>query len=180
MRRVLSSLFITAGIISLLMSAALYWEQTNPYRLSFTSFSQTTAPHLTHTTTLPAAIAIPSQHISLPIIPAEKKNNFFETTSQGVSYLISSPLPGEKGNSILYGHNWSNLLGNLIHARQGDTISVTFQDKTQKTFTVHSIVVVSPDDVSVLKNTTDSRITIYTCTGFLDNKRFVAEALLNK
>ena len=55
--------------------------------------------------------------IDLPVIPAKAKNNHWDTTDNGVSYLLSSPVPGDTGNSIFYAHNWASLFGNFASAR---------------------------------------------------------------
>ncbi|MBI2028304.1 MAG: sortase [Candidatus Levybacteria bacterium] len=116
--------------------------------------------------------------MDLEIFPAKIVNNRWEITAQGVSYLSSSPLPGEKGNSVLYGHNWTNILGNLIKIKPGEEIVIVSNRNNKRTFVVEHISVVDPENTQILANTSDRRITLYTCSGFLDSKRFVVTALL--
>ena len=116
--------------------------------------------------------------MDLEIIPSKITNNTWEATSQGVSHLSSSPIPGEKGNSILYGHNWTNLLGNLTKIKPGAEINIILKNREKKIFIVEYVSIVGPNDTQILADTDDTRITLYTCTGFLDSKRFVVTALL--
>ena len=127
---------------------------------------------------MPQEIVIRDLNIYLPIYPAEIKNNSWESTTEGVSYLSSSPLPGNTGNSIIYGHNWESLLGRLTKIKPGQEIQILYADKTAKTFVVEYTQVTTSDQTHILSQTKDKRLTIYTCTGFLDFKRFVAVALL--
>jgi sortase A len=125
---------------------------------------------------VPVSISIPSLKISLPVYPATIEKGKWQDTKNGVSYLTSSSIPGSTGNSILYGHNWPSLLGNLTKIKPGDKIFVTLNEKGMQVYTVKYITVVTPDQTHILDTTSDSRLTLYTCTGFLDSKRFVVTA----
>jgi LPXTG-site transpeptidase (sortase) family protein len=175
MKNSLSRLLKLGGILCLLYASFLLFQHYNPNRLSF-SYEKAQKPALTAKNNPPVALVVPGLHINLPIVPTSLKGNEWETTDKGVSYLVNSPVPGEKGNSIMYGHNWTSLLGNLVHIKSGQELTVLFTDGSTKKFTVQYIGVVSPSQSSILKNTSDQRLTIYTCTGFLDTKRFVVVA----
>lgn len=126
---------------------------------------------------MPVSIAIPSLRISLPVYPSTIENGKWQDTKDGVSFLTSSTAPGVGGNSIFYGHNWPSLLGNLTKIKPGDKIFVTLSEKGMQVYTVKYITVVTPDQTHILDTTSDSRLTLYTCTGFLDSKRFVVTAV---
>ena len=128
-------------------------------------------------TDLPTKIEISSLSLSLPVYPASIVGDKWQTTDSGISYLSSSPLPGTVGNSVMYGHNWPNLLHDLGKVKPGDTIAVFFGSK-KLIYSVHYVSVVEPDNTSVYTNTTDARLTLYTCTGLLDSKRLVVTAIL--
>jgi LPXTG-site transpeptidase (sortase) family protein len=93
-----------------------------------------------------------------------------------VTFVKGSATPGSIGNSIFYGHNWTSLLGRLPGARIGDEVTITMDNGIVKTFVITKTKIVSPNDTEVLDDTNFSRLTLYTCTGFLDSKRFVAFA----
>jgi LPXTG-site transpeptidase (sortase) family protein len=78
----------------------------------------------------------------------------------------------------LYGHNWSALLGSLPKIKPGDKIKIILSNGQEKNFVVKYTSIVAPSDTKILSDSADSRITLYTCAGFLDSKRFVATALL--
>lgn len=169
-----SKTFIVFGFLVLAFGGFLLFQHYTPQRLSFRNFHpSSTISRGEHQ----SRILIPSLNIDLEIFPAKIINNTWEAASQGVSHLSSSPSPGEKGNSILYGHNWTNLLGNLTKIKPGAEIDITLNNKEKKTFIVEYVSVVDPNDTQILSETNDVRITLYTCTGFLDSKRFVVTAL---
>jgi LPXTG-site transpeptidase (sortase) family protein len=170
-------LFLILGISLLSFGFYLLWQSNDPSRLSFTNYkySATDAKQITEKN-LPTQIAIPDVKINLHVLPATVKNNTWQTTDNGASYLTSSPIPGTDGNSIIYAHNWASLFGPLRDVKPGNTVEIEYADKSVKKFAVAYTLTVSPGDASILKNNNDKRITLYTCTGFLDSKRFVAVA----
>jgi len=126
----------------------------------------------------PELLIVKDLNINLPIYPAQINDGKWEATGKGVSYLSSSPIPGELGNSVFYGHNWKSILGDLTKAKPGQTIEILYADGTKKEFEIMFTQVVTPDQTQILEESNDIRITLYTCTGFLDTKRFVVTAIL--
>lgn len=167
--------FTILGFLLLVLGGILLFQRFTPQRLSFKNFEFPSAVTKIHEG---SRIVIPALNLDLEIFPASTTNNTWETTIQGVSHLSSSPIPGEKGNSILYGHNWINLLGNLTKIKLGDEIHIISSNSEKKVFIAKYINIVGPYDTEILINTDDRRITLYTCTGFLDSKRFVVTAFL--
>lgn len=163
------------GVFSLVVFCFLIFQKYNPRQLSFDDY---VAPSVQPENGVLSAsrLEIRSLEINLAIIPATKNKNRWEMTDKGVSYLSSSPLPGDLGNSIMYGHNWVSILGKLGQIKIGDKIIVTMSDGSEREFVVTIIKNVTPDETSVLDQTEDKRITLYTCFGFLDSKRLVVVA----
>lgn len=128
---------------------------------------------------IPAEIIIKDANIDLPVFPAVFANGTFETTSKGASYLTSTPISGDFGNSVIYAHNWPNLFGNLTKVQQGEKITIVFSNKTQKQFIVSKTETVSAYKTGILQSYEDTRLTIFTCTNFLDADRFVVTATPN-
>jgi LPXTG-site transpeptidase (sortase) family protein len=77
-------------------------------------------------------------------------------------------------NSILFGHNWPNLLGSLNKVKKGDLITLEALN-TKSSFEVTGIFEVTPDQTHVLLSgsSTSEKLTLITCSGFLDSKRLV-------
>jgi len=176
MRSFFTRLFIFLGICCFLILFYLLWERYYPKNLSFSSITvQSSSVSQKHK---PILLSIPSIQIRLPVIPAKVRNGQWETTTEGISYVINSPEPGAEGNSIFYGHNFPNILGSLPKVKPGEKVSITFDDDSTKTFFIQYTSVVSPNQIDILKPSSDKRITIYTCTGWFDRKRFVVVATL--
>ncbi|OGK32199.1 hypothetical protein A3F57_01390 [Candidatus Roizmanbacteria bacterium RIFCSPHIGHO2_12_FULL_36_11] len=174
----MSKYIINFGLICLILAGILLFQRNNPKRIAFYSVPFKTDRSYSSKKNLPTRLVIKDLAIDLPIVPAKVNGQQWETTTQGVSWLTSSPLPGEKGNSIIYGHNWGSLLGKLIRIKPGSLIEIRYSNGSKNTFTVNTIATVSPKEVSVLRQSEDRRITVYTCTGFFDEKRFAVAALL--
>lgn len=176
MLKKLAWVFIIIGILLFLFSIFLVVQKNNPNNLAINI--EEVAIHSNNSPNdYPGLIIIPSLGILLPILPAQKNGFNWQTTDRGVSYLTSTPLPGEKGNSVLYGHNWASLLGSLVKIKADDQIIIKLNNGQQKIFKVDSIKEVYPDQPKILEQTIDSRITVYTCSGLFDQKRFIVSAV---
>lgn len=125
---------------------------------------------------LPTSVEIPSQEILLPINLARVEDGEWKFDGEGAFYLTQSPIPGDKGNSIIFGHNFPTAFGKLANTKTGDIIKVSFNDGSTKEFEVEYKLNVTPDQTHILEQTDDTRISIYTCSGFLDLKRLVVVA----
>jgi len=166
------------SIILLIITSGLIYQRHNPNRLRFENIENFTSTQNLENTTIPTRLIIKGQEINLSIFEANIAQNKWDTTSKGVSFLSSSPAPGQIGNSIIYGHNWNSILGDLKNVKPGDEILVTLSDGTVKSFEVEFTQTVKPSESSILNNSEDRRLTVYTCSGFLDRNRFVVTAFL--
>lgn len=174
----LSKIFSTFGIICFSLAVFFLWQRNDPSRIAFKSVPPVKQSLYPGEKNLPVRLVIKKINLDLPIYPAKINGQEWETTAKGISWLNFTPVPGEKGNSIIYGHNWENLLGKLDRIKPGAKIEIYYADAGKKTFTVNTTAIVSPNEISVLKQAEDRRITMYTCTGFFDEKRFVVAAQL--
>lgn len=175
--KLLVRFLIIFGIACYAFGIYLIWERNNPNRLAFAGY-EVSHEVAENNSNLPTRIVIRDLGIDLPVFPAKREGEKWETINNGASYLVSSPIPGEVGNSIIYAHDWTSLFGPLLNVRDGDEIEVEYADKTSKIFVVKYTSVVPYDKSSILSATEDRRITLYTCTGFLDSQRFVVVAYL--
>lgn len=171
MKRYFDTVILGLGIFFLAFSGYLVLERETPRNLVFAESSNSK-------TVTPTRITIPSIAADLPVLPAQIIDRKWDITKDGVSYLVTTPVPGSQGNSVMYGHNWSNLLGNLEKVKTGDIIEIKNSNGKTYTYIIHFISVVTPDETHIYSNTPDHRLTIYTCTGFLDSKRLVVTAIL--
>lgn len=127
------------------------------------------APQGTTTTTAPlvhlegdavAAIAIPK--IGLDEIVVEGVG--VEELKKGVGHYPDTQMPGQKGNAALAGHRttYGHPFNKLDELSAGDEISVTTHVGTFR-YQVTEKKIVTPEDVWVLDNTPDNRLTLTTC-----------------
>jgi LPXTG-site transpeptidase (sortase) family protein len=167
---------VALGTLLILYSGALTIQRYNPSRLWFSTVPQQAIggnhPHK------PERVVIKSAEIDTPVVTVPQFENRWELTPHGAAWLETSPAPGMRGNSILYGHNWSSIFLNLTKVKPGDDIEVYMSDGSRRIFVVTATQTVSPDAIGVLKPAKDRHLTLYTCTGFLDSKRFVVSATL--
>lgn len=126
----------------------------------------------------PVKIYIPRLAKILTISDGYVTDNRWTIAETGVSYLTTSTVPGNVGNSVLYGHNKDDILGRLPNVASGDFIYVVLSDGAIAKFEIFETKEVAPNRVEILDETADHRLTIYTCTGFLDQARFVVVAKL--
>ncbi|HAM96214.1 MAG: hypothetical protein UR96_C0022G0004 [candidate division WS6 bacterium GW2011_GWC1_36_11] len=112
------------------------------------------------------------------------------TTSQsmmaGFWHFPTSVYPGQKGNSIIIGHRFQylpparNTFFNLDKVKIGDSINIV-QDEGSYTYIVTDIQIVEPNDISILQQTDDYRLTLITCTPlWTSSQRLVITAKLDK
>lgn len=160
--KVFGTFLIILGSLSLTLGSYLIWQRNNPNRVAFSN-TQVFAGTLESD---PVRLVINSQGIDLPIIESKVENYKWEVTDIGVSRI---------GN-VFYGHNWTNLLGNLVKVKPGDVIEVKYSDGSTKKYKVTITQIVDPDQKDVLNFADEDTILIYTCTGFLDSKRFIVVA----
>ena len=97
-----------------------------------------------------------------------------EDLKKGVGHYPDTRMPGEKGNAALAGHRTTygapfNRIDELV---TGDPITVTTRSGTFR-YEVMEKRIVTPNEVSVLDDTTDSRLTLTTC-----NPKYSAEQRL--
>lgn len=175
--KILSFIFTASGLFFLSLALYLALKHYLPYKLDFKNYQPpkniTAAPG----GRAPVRLVISRLGIDLPVEEAVIVNNLWPVSGRAALHLDASPIPGDVGNSVIYGHNWASLLGPLKSARVGDQIEVTLGDAATRLFRVEYLAVVTPDQTHILDQTSDRRLTIYTCVGFLDGKRLVIVAL---
>ena len=174
-RKSFLSLFLSIFLI--LLGAFLIFFSTFRSGLGWTQDSQISQNMIESSanepTAKPAKLNIPKIERTLDISDGFVEDNRWKISSTGVSYLITSGKLGEVGNVVLYGHNTRDVLGGLWRVQNGDIVEVTGEDGKIFKYEIFERKEVKPNAVEILDQTDDSRLTIYTCSGFLDTARFV-------
>lgn len=89
-----------------------------------------------------------------------------EALANSLGHDTSTAYPGEKGNCVIAGHRnytFGKFFNRLDEVEIGDMIYVDTHEETFS-YQVKEIKVVEPEDVSILENTDDEILTLYTCT----------------
>lgn len=79
----------------------------------------------------------------------------------GPGHITSTPAPGETGNSVISAHR-DTFFRHIYELNKGDEILVQRNGRTYR-YEVISKRIVEPTDLSVLKPTHESRLTLITC-----------------
>lgn len=136
---------------------------------------------------------IPSYFLSIPSLHIA--NAFVSTVNTDLSthlvHLGGTAIPPDKGTAVIFGHstlpqlfdpnNYRTIFADAYKLQIGDDITATVNNVAYK-YKIFSIIVVDPDDTSVLaQNIDDSYLTIITCTppGTVW-KRLVVQARIEK
>ncbi len=119
-------------------------------------------------------ISIPKINVFSPVVyePSVAEGNVQKALESGVVHYGNTPLPGQPGNSVIFGHssndwwepgNYKFIFGLLDKLAPGDRFSVDYQSR-RYIYEVASTKVVAPTDVSVLNPTAEPTMTLITCT----------------
>lgn len=164
-------MLLIIGII--LITGSLFLKAHEENKLSFTQ----SLPEIVSTSAKPAKIEIPSLHINLPVGQTIIENGKWSIYKDGASHLSSSANPDSNGNIIMYAHNTKKRFGNLTNIKKNEKIIITNTNGQKKEYRITNIQTVNPNQIALLLPTTTETLTLYTCTGFADSKRFVAQAI---
>ena len=80
------------------------------------------------------------------------------TLARGIGHVPGSALPGQRGNVVLAGHR-DTFLRNLEHVTLGESVTIE-TPMANANYTVTAINVVDPTETSVMRPTSDFRITL--------------------
>jgi sortase A len=124
---------------------------------------------------IPTRILIPKVDIDLPVVEAKVVNGYWELSENSASHGEGSGFPGEKNNDVIFAHAREGLFYNLKDAKVGDIVYV-FTKESWYRYKINKITSVYPNQIQVIKPTKNETLTLYTCTGFMDEKRLIVQA----
>jgi len=124
----------------------------------------------------PIRILIPQVSIDLKVTDAKITNGYWELSENTASYGLGSGQPGTKGNTVIFAHARQGLFYNLKNVKENDIIYV-FTKKNWFRYKIYKISAVYPNQTEIIKPTKKEVLTLYTCTGFYDEKRLIVQAL---
>ena len=121
-------------------------------------------------------IQIPAINVDAPVVQGDN----WEQLKKGVAQHIGTPNPGEKGNTVLSGHNdiYGEVFRYLDRLSPGDSV-ILFTSQRQYTYVITGTQMVEPTAVEVMAPTPDARVTLISCHPYLvDIHRIVVSAVL--
>lgn len=124
----------------------------------------------------PVKIVIPKSDIDIPIVEAKIVNGYWELSETTASYGLGSGYPETASNTVIFAHARKGLFYNLKNVKIGDAIYVFTKNKWYK-YKVNKITAVYPNETKVIQPTKKETLTLYTCTGFNDEKRLIITAI---
>lgn len=123
----------------------------------------------------PIRIVIPRVAIDVPVVEAPVTGGLWELSETSASHGQGSANPGEKGNAVIFAHARDGLFGPIRDMKNGDAVYIFTKERWFK-YKIVDIKQVNPDQLEVIAPTGDETLTLFTCSGFLDSKRFIAVA----
>lgn len=114
--------------------------------------------------------------VDTPISEQVLENNNWTISETEASYLKQSAKPGKNGNIIIYGHNTRKIMGNIRALKGNERITLTTKNGATHQYKITLITEVEPNQTEYLLPTEEETLTLYTCSGFMDRKRFIVQA----
>lgn len=124
---------------------------------------------------MPTQITI-ATHIDLPIISGDFINQTWTDSKKEAIFYLGSTMPYHQGNTIIYAHNTHNLFGKLKQVKLGDSVSLRLLNEQTRQYQIVEIIEVDPSNTKPLQPSPEERLTLYTCSGWMDSKRLVVIA----
>jgi LPXTG-site transpeptidase (sortase) family protein len=162
---------ITFALLFMLFKAPIFLNQ-----LSYLTHKPTPATPAVATVPVSATptLSIPKINVSVPIVMAQSNQEaaIQKDLETGVVHYAGTALPGENGNSVIFGHSSNDwwepgnykfvfvLLDKLVI---GDTFTADYNG-THYIYQVTESKVVEPTDLSVLASSGTPEMTLITCT----------------
>lgn len=126
-------------------------------------------------TQIPLRILVPGRSVDIPIVEAAITNGSWEISETTASHGMGSSFPGEVGNTVIFAHAREGLFLPLREIKKDEDVYILTPQKWFR-YRVVDTKLVTPDQIEVIKPTTDETLTLFTCSGFLDSKRLIVIA----
>lgn len=122
-----------------------------------------------------AKIIIPKINVEVPVVydvPTIEEKAIQKGLENGVVHYVTTPNPGEKGNSVIFGHSSSNILNKgkykfafiLLKSLDNEDTFIVQKDGKRYVYKVYKKFVTPPSDFSVLGATDKTAtMTLITC-----------------
>lgn len=123
----------------------------------------------------PRRILIPNLNIDLDVRESKVVRGYWEVYDLSAGWGEGSSPPGYNGNQVIFAHAREGLFGSLNNITVGESIYV-FNENRWYSYEVDEIEEVYPGKTEVIKQTDNETLTLYTCSGYRDEKRLIVKA----
>lgn len=120
-------------------------------------------------------ILIPGKSIDLVVRHAKIIKGYWETSEGSASHGEGSANPGERGNVVVFAHARVGLFYNLKDVKEDDIVYIFTKDRWYR-YKVSEIKAVYPNQIETVGPTDKEVLTLFTCSGFFDEKRLIVKA----
>lgn len=122
-------------------------------------------------------LLVEEREMQVPLITGsvDAEGNWKLSNDAGLVIQSAGATASESG-TIIYGHNFSRILGGLNKVQVGDEVELLLSDWSTEKYLVVDVAQVAPEDVISVVEGDERELVIYTCSGFLDSKRLVVRA----
>lgn len=123
----------------------------------------------------PLRIVIPKYSTDIPIVESKVIDGYWELSETTASHGIGSANPGDNGNIVVFAHAKEGLFLPLREIKKETLVYILTKDRWYR-YTVVDSKLVNPNQIEVIAPTKNATLTLFTCSGFLDNKRLIVTA----
>ena len=151
------------------LSISIYRSGKNQGVAIATSSSPVKQAPLNSVNGIPSELGIPSLNISLPIINGayDSQTGKWTLTNDKAQFATeTSPPNNVTGKTFIYGHATPKIFKNLSKMKKGDIANIKTSNGYLFTYKFQFSYDTGPDDLSVMKQTSEPTLTIQTCSGF--------------
>ena len=173
--RSIGPIYLFIGVILLIISFS--WKANRSRILSFNTPNSEALEKLVQKQGIkPIHLKIPKYSVDIDVEESTIIDGIWQVFPDRASHLdVSSGIAGG-GNIIIYGHNKTKDLGPIRWTLPGDLIELTGEDGVIYTYRIEKTIEVEPDNLEYVLPQSKEVLTVYTCSGFLDSKRFIVIA----
>lgn len=124
---------------------------------------------------IPARMKITTIDFDQPLKLGWIQNSQWYVEDYSIHYLTGSGLLGQPGNIVIYAHRRDGMFDRLHELQPGTTIILDGEGQ-RGIYQVTRSYQTTADDTAILNSDSSHALTLYTCTGLLDQHRWVVKA----
>jgi sortase A len=127
----------------------------------------------------PKKIIIPELNIDIAVRRSEIIGGYWEVFNDLAGWGMGSGHPGEAGNQVIFAHAREGLFLPLKDIRTGVNMYIVADEDGIDRIYAYSVIEIKevyPNQTEVIKPTEDETLTLYTCSGYSDEKRLIVVA----